>query len=93
MKPLRIGVNALYLIPGGVGGTEIYLRSLLGALAGIDRRNQYFVFTNRETGATLVPGAPNFTTLPQPSARNPVRPACCGSRPGCRWPHCAPGST
>ena len=34
---LRIGVNALYLIPGGVGGTEIYLRSLLPALAGIKR--------------------------------------------------------
>ena len=74
MKPLRIGVNALYLIPGGVGGTEIYLRSLLGALASIDRRNQYFVFTNRETGATLVPGAPNFTTLPQ-SLRAESRPA------------------
>ena len=28
----RIGVNALYLIPGGVGGTEIYLRELLAAL-------------------------------------------------------------
>ena len=27
--PLRIGVNALYLIPGGVGGTEIYLCRLL----------------------------------------------------------------
>jgi hypothetical protein len=23
MRPRRIGVNALYLIPGGVGGTEI----------------------------------------------------------------------
>ena len=33
---LRIGVNALYLIPGGVGGTEIYLRNLLQALAAID---------------------------------------------------------
>ena len=31
--PLRIGVNALYLIPGGVGGTEIYLRQLLAAIA------------------------------------------------------------
>ena len=28
-RPLRIGINALYLIPGGVGGTEIYLRGLL----------------------------------------------------------------
>ena len=38
-EPLRIGVNALYLIPGGVGGTEIYLRGLLEALAGIDSTN------------------------------------------------------
>ncbi len=61
--PLRIGINALYLIPGGVGGTEIYLRNLLGALARLDRRNQYFVFTNRETGADLTPQAKNFQTV------------------------------
>jgi glycosyltransferase involved in cell wall biosynthesis len=64
--PLRIGVNALYLIPGGVGGTEIYLRSLLEALAGVDAVNRYFVFTNRETGADLVPEAANFERVPQP---------------------------
>ena len=40
MERLRIGVNALYLIPGGVGGTEIYLRGLLGALAEIDVENR-----------------------------------------------------
>lgn len=66
MAPLRIGINALYLIPGGVGGTEIYLRNLLNALAEIDHENQYFVFTNRETGADLVPAAPNFIHSPQP---------------------------
>jgi glycosyltransferase involved in cell wall biosynthesis len=65
MRPLRIGVNALYLIPGGVGGTEIYLRSLLAALAQIDAHNRYFVFTNRETGSDLVPPQPNFTAVPQ----------------------------
>jgi glycosyltransferase involved in cell wall biosynthesis len=65
-RPLRIGVNALYLIPGAVGGTEIYLRGLLTALAEIDPVNQYFVFTNRETGADLVPQAPNFVIVPQP---------------------------
>jgi glycosyltransferase involved in cell wall biosynthesis len=72
---MRIGVNALYLIPGGVGGTEIYLRSLLEALAEIDSSNQYFVFTNRETGAALAPKAPNFTTVPQPvrAASRPAR--------------------
>ena len=64
-RPLRIGVNALYLIPGGVGGTEIYLRGLLAALAEIDSVNQYVIFTNRETGLDLVPKAPNFTGAPQ----------------------------
>jgi glycosyltransferase involved in cell wall biosynthesis len=63
---IRIGVNALYLIPGGVGGTEIYLRQLLRALADIDAENQYVVFTNRETGADLVPECPNFTNARQP---------------------------
>jgi len=65
MRALRIGVNALYLIPGGVGGTEIYLRALLAALAEIDSANEYFLFTNRETGADLAPAAANFTLVPQ----------------------------
>jgi glycosyltransferase involved in cell wall biosynthesis len=63
---IRIGVNALYLIPGGVGGTEIYLRNLLRALADIDSENQYIVFTNRETGLDLTPNRPNFARAPQP---------------------------
>src|SRR5271168_372644 len=71
---IRIGVNALYLIPGGVGGTEIYLRNLLKALAEIDPVNQYFVFTNRETGKDLVPERANFAWAPQP-VRASFRPA------------------
>jgi glycosyltransferase involved in cell wall biosynthesis len=61
----RIGVNALYLIPGKVGGTEIYLRELIAALARIDKTNEYFVFTNLETGADLVPRQRNFRWKPQ----------------------------
>ncbi|HEV2199787.1 MAG TPA: glycosyltransferase family 1 protein [Bryobacteraceae bacterium] len=61
----RIGVNALYLIPGGVGGTEIYLRELLAALAAIDSGNEYFVFTNLETGQDLTPKRANFQWKPQ----------------------------
>jgi glycosyltransferase involved in cell wall biosynthesis len=71
---IRIGVNALYLIPSGVGGTEIYLRNLLAALAGADSVNQYVVFTNRETGADLVPARPNFTCAQQ-AVRASFRPA------------------
>jgi glycosyltransferase involved in cell wall biosynthesis len=70
----RIGVNALYLIPGGVGGTEIYLRELLAALARIDSENEYFVFTNFETGADLVPKQANFHWKPQ-AVRATFRPA------------------
>src|SRR5579863_1295262 len=62
---INIGINALYLIPGEVGGTEIYLRELLSALASIDAANQYFVFTNQETCADLVPRQANFLGKPQ----------------------------
>lgn len=74
MRPLQIGVNALYLIPGQVGGTEIYLRQLLEALSEIDGRNAYFVFTNRETGPELAPATPNFTAVRVP-VRASFRPA------------------
>jgi glycosyltransferase involved in cell wall biosynthesis len=68
MTPLHIGVNALYLLPGGVGGTEIYLRQLLRALADIESPHQYHIFTNRETGSDLVPRSAQFEHCPQPVA-------------------------
>lgn len=71
---MTVGVNALYLIPGGVGGTEIYLRSLLTALAARDRVNRYLIFTNAETGPDLVPQQANFRRIPQ-RVRSRIRPA------------------
>jgi glycosyltransferase involved in cell wall biosynthesis len=62
-KPLRIGVNALFLIPGGVGGTEIYLRNLLAALARNRRGHEFAVFLNRETALDLVPSQSNFRAI------------------------------
>lgn len=75
MAPLRIGVNALYLIPGGVGGTEIYLRNLLAALAEVDAVNQYVIFANQETGLDLTPCRQNFHTVlqPVPASFRPAR--------------------
>lgn len=65
---MRIAINALYLIPGGVGGTEIYLRGLIEALDGLGSRHTFIVFTNEETG---------------PLGRNPVvLPVRGASRPG-----------
>lgn len=46
---MRLGINALYLIPGQVGGTEIYLRSLLDAMTRVAPEHEYRVFINRET--------------------------------------------
>lgn len=71
---MRIGVNALYLIPGGVGGTESYLRSLLAAMAEVDRSHEWFLITNEETGKALGPRASNFQVLPQ-SVKAVNRPA------------------
>ncbi len=70
---LRIGVNALYLIPGGVGGTEIYLRNLLRTLAEVDTVNRYLIVTNRET-TDLVPEAPNMQAV-RARVAGRVRPA------------------
>jgi len=64
---VRIGVNALYLIPGGVGGTEIYLRRLVEAMEECAGGHELVVFCNEETGA-----------LGSHSVRLPVRAA---SRP------------
>jgi len=46
---LRIGINALYLIPGKVGGTEVYIRNLVKWLPKVDRENDYIIFINKES--------------------------------------------
>jgi glycosyltransferase involved in cell wall biosynthesis len=70
---IRIGVNALYLLPGAVGGTEIYIRSLLQALAAIDPVNQYYVYVNRETGNFLAPQGFHTVQCPVTAAFRPAR--------------------
>lgn len=62
-KPLRIGVNALFLLPGGVGGTEVYLRNLLAAIAMQNRGHQFVIFRNNETGDDITPTAPGFRSV------------------------------
>ena len=60
VRPLRIGINALYMIPGGVGGTEIYLRALLEALDRVGAPHRFYVFINAETQGVLTPPSPRF---------------------------------
>ena len=57
---MRIALNLLYLIPGVVGGTETYARSLITAFGRMDDDNEYTVFVNRESAELdITPGA-NF---------------------------------
>ncbi|MCB0218462.1 MAG: glycosyltransferase family 4 protein [Chrysiogenetes bacterium] len=41
---MRIGINALYLRPGEVGGTERYLRELLPALVAEEPENEWVLY-------------------------------------------------
>ncbi len=50
---MRIGINALYLLPGKVGGTETYIRNLVTWLVKVDRENTYVIFTNRESAGVF----------------------------------------
>lgn len=65
-RPLHIGINILFLIPGKVGGSEIYTRQLLRDLAQSDKVNHYYVFRNIETTSAIVPCQSNFQDCPQP---------------------------
>lgn len=51
--PRVIGINLLYLVPGQVGGTEIYARELIGELAYALREHELVAFCGREAGEPL----------------------------------------
>ncbi|KKS90480.1 MAG: Glycosyl transferase group 1 [Microgenomates group bacterium GW2011_GWC1_43_11] len=54
MMNLRIiGINTLFMIPGGVGGTEQNLRAALTSLEKQDLEHSYVVFCNIENYATF----------------------------------------
>lgn len=50
---MRIGINLLYLVPGEVGGSEIYARELVPALASERPADQFIVYCAREAAASL----------------------------------------
>ena len=53
MRALRLGVNALFYLPGEVGGSETYLRETLRALARRPDRPELVFFTNAENDGML----------------------------------------
>ncbi|TXH07570.1 MAG: glycosyltransferase family 1 protein, partial [Candidatus Moraniibacteriota bacterium] len=51
---MRIGLNILYLIPGGVGGTETYARHLISALTKqLIEGDELVIYASRETAPTF----------------------------------------
>lgn len=72
---MRIGINALFLIPGKVGGTEVYIRNLVRSLSGLDEGNEYLIFINRESAGVFEGIAPGFKIVPCPikAEMRPVR--------------------
>ncbi len=72
---MRIGINALFMIPGIVGGSETILRNLISKLASIDHDNEYVLFTNMENSGSFNLEEPNFLEVrcPIPARFRPAR--------------------
>ena len=64
MTALRLGVNALFYLPGEVGGSETYLRETLRALARRPDRPDLVLFTNAENDRLLRAECPGAETVP-----------------------------
>ncbi len=73
----RLGVNLLYLVPGRVGGSEIYARNLLRALHELQPQLELVAYVAPEALDSLSrePWAPAATFVPAPvrSSSKPLR--------------------
>lgn len=75
---MRIGINTLFLVPGDVGGTEVYLRNTLSAMADLATGDYLVLFTNRENDRLLRDDLSNyprveFHQLPCRAVLRPLR--------------------
>jgi glycosyltransferase involved in cell wall biosynthesis len=73
----RLGVNLLYLVPGEVGGSEIYARNLLGAIRRARPELELVAYVGREARDSLA-GEPwgdgaRFIVSPVPSRDKALR--------------------
>lgn len=57
---MKIGINALGLLPGVIGGGETYLRGLIGGLGRLHGDDEFVLFTNRENHPTFAHLGGNF---------------------------------
>jgi glycosyltransferase involved in cell wall biosynthesis len=73
----RVGLNLLYLVPGEVGGTEVYGRRLVGELARARPDVEWVVFAARESAPSLAqedwPAAVRIVPTAVPARIKPAR--------------------
>lgn len=68
-----IGINALFLVPNSVGGTEYHLRSFVKYLQKLDKTNEYVLFCNRENYNSFKLTSPHWKKILCPvSATNRI---------------------
>ena len=60
---MRIGINALYLLPGRVGGSEIYVRNLVRALPLVSPGDRFVIFVNRESAGVFEEISPDVEVV------------------------------
>lgn len=60
---MKIGINALFLIPGEVGGTETYLRKILAELPRLAPEHEFVVFANEENRNSLARDLAEFSNV------------------------------
>ncbi len=75
---MRIGINTLFLVPGDVGGTEVYLHNTISAMVALCTEDTIVLFTNNENNTLLRNNfgkSPNveFHQLPCRAAIRPLR--------------------
>ena len=88
---LAVGLNALHLVPGETGGSELYARRLIGALAALEGSPRIVVFAPNEAVALARGRAMGGARRdrPRPGSRAPPRQARArradGLAPRHRW--------
>jgi len=75
---MRIGVNTLFLVPGDVGGTEVYLRESLKEMVPAHPDDRFILFTSKDNEEVLRQDLAafehvSFVQMPFRSAARPVR--------------------
>ncbi len=73
---MRIGVNTLFLVPGDVGGTEVYLRENLKEMIPGNPEDTFVLFTSSDNDQSLKQDFARFDNVEffQLPFRSSVRP-------------------